>query len=210
MDTARMLDDLEVKRLLIRTAAGDAKAFERLYRLTMPLLLGVTARIVGRRELAQEVVHDAFVRIWRSASSFDPLATHAVAWMVAIARNRAIDVVGSADSARVDAVGDDIEAIVDDAYEWSPAANDSLDRVREHQGLRRCLGELRPAERQAIVLAYHHGLSHGDLAAHLQRPLGTVKAWVRRGLESLKRCLEDGHLGRRRDEAGSSEAGSAR
>ncbi len=186
----RTLDDLEVRRLLIRTAGGDAAAFERLYRLSMPLLLAVAARIVGRREVAQEVVHDAFVRVWRSASSFDPLAPHAVAWLVAIARNRAIDVAGSADGARVDPAGDAIDAIVDDAYDWSHEPGDALDRARGTHGLRVCLGELRPAERQAIVLAYHHGLSHVDLAEHLQRPLGTVKAWIRRGLETLRRCLE--------------------
>jgi RNA polymerase sigma-70 factor (ECF subfamily) len=186
----RSLDDLEVRRLLIRTAAGDAGAFERLYRLSMPLLLAVAHRIVGRRELAQEVVHDAFVRVWRSASSFDPLAPQAVAWLVAIARHRALDVVGSADGSRVDPVGDDIDAIVDAAYDWSHEPGDAVDRDRGTHGLRVCLDELRPAERQAIVLAYHHGLSHGELALHLQRPLGTVKAWVRRGLETLRRCLE--------------------
>jgi RNA polymerase sigma-70 factor, ECF subfamily len=186
----RSLDDLEVRRLLIRTAAGDAGAFEQLYRLSMPLLLAVAHRIVGRRELAQEVVHDAFVRVWRSASSFDPLAPQAVGWLVAIARHRALDVAGSAEGARVDPVGDDIDAIVDGAYDWAHESGDAVDRTRGTHGLRACLDELRPAERQAIVLAYHHGLSHGELAAHLQRPLGTVKAWVRRGLEALRRCLE--------------------
>ncbi|RPH40641.1 MAG: sigma-70 family RNA polymerase sigma factor [Burkholderiales bacterium] len=190
MDASRMLDDHEVKRLLIRTAAGDAQAFERLYRMSMPLLLGVVARIVGRRELAQEVVHDAYVRVWRSASSFDPLASHAVAWLVAIARNRALDVVGSAEGSRVDPVGDDIDTIVDGSYDWSASTEDALDRGRSTRWLRVCLGELRASERQAIVLAYHHGMSHGDLAEHLERPLGTVKAWIRRGLESLRRCLE--------------------
>jgi RNA polymerase sigma-70 factor (ECF subfamily) len=185
-----MLDDAEVRRLLIRTAAGDAQAFERLYRLSMPLLLGVAARIVGRRELAQEVVHDSFVRVWRSASSFDPLAAHAVAWLVAIARNRAIDVVSSAEGSRVDPAGDDIEALVDRAYDWTPDEADPVDRGRDTHWLRECLDELRPAERQAIVLAYHHGMSHGDLAEHLRRPLGTVKAWIRRGLESLRTCIE--------------------
>ncbi|HYF60085.1 MAG TPA: sigma-70 family RNA polymerase sigma factor [Burkholderiaceae bacterium] len=185
-----MLDDIEVKRLLIRTAARDAQAFERLYRLAAPLLLGVAMRIVGRREVAQEVVHDAFVRVWRSAESFDPLATRATAWLVAIARHRAIDLVASHDTARVDAVGDDVDALVDAGYDWTPSADDALDAGRNAHWLRECLSELRPGERQAIVLAYHHGLSHGDLAVHMQRPLGTVKAWIRRGLDSLRRCVE--------------------
>ena len=185
-----MLDDDEVRRLLVRTGTRDTEAFERLYRLTLSLLLGVAVRIVGRREVAQEVVHDAYVKIWLAAPGFDPLAAHPVGWMVAVARNRAIDVVASADSSRVEAVGDEVDALVDRAYDWSPDAGDPLDRERDVHWLRTCLDELRPAERQAIVLAYHHGLSHGDLAEHLQRPLGTVKAWVRRGLASLRECID--------------------
>lgn len=185
-----MLDDTEVKRLLIRTAAGDAAAFERLYRLTMPLLLGVAQRVLGRRELAQEAVHDAFTKVWHAAGSFDPLAPHATAWLVAIARNRAIDLAASAEGSRVDAVGDDIDAIVDRAYAWDARPDDALDRGRDTHWLRLCLDELQPGERQAIVLAYHHGMSHGELAVHLSRPLGTVKSWIRRGLDSLRACVE--------------------
>ena len=89
-----MLDDNEIKKLLLRAAArdeGSANAFERLYGLCAPLLLGVAQRIVGRRELAEEVLHDAFATIWRNAETFDRFAAQPVAWMVAIARNRALD-----------------------------------------------------------------------------------------------------------------------
>lgn len=192
-----MLDDAEVKRLLIRTAARDAAAFERLYRMTMPLLLGVATRIVGRRELAQEVVHDTFIKVWHAAGGFDPLAPHAVAWLVAIARNRAIDLAGSAEGSRVDPVGDDIDGLVDRGYDWAPDAAETLERGRSGHALRACLDELRAPERQAIVLAYHHGMSHSDLALHLQRPLGTVKAWIRRGLDTLRQCIEQAGGGAR-------------
>lgn len=186
----RSLDDAEIRRLLIRTAARDAEAFERLYRLTLPLLLGVAQRVLGRRELAQEAVHDAFVKVWHAAGSFDPLAERATAWLVAVVRHRAIDLAASAEASRVDAAGDDIDAIVDRAYAWDPRPDDVLDSGRGRRWLRLCLDELQPGERQAIVLAYHHGLSHGELAAHLSRPLGTVKSWIRRGLESLRACVE--------------------
>jgi len=192
-----MLDDKEVRRLLLRTAArdeGSAEAFERLYRSCAPLLLGVARRIVGRRELAEEVLHDGYCAIWRTAESFDALAAQPVAWMVAIVRNRAIDVRASHDVSRVDsyhdAPDDDPEGALDRLFDWSPDAGDNEDRRRASKWLRDCLGKLKAAERQALVLAYEHGFSHGDLAAHLRKPLGTVKTWVRRGMVNLRECVE--------------------
>jgi RNA polymerase sigma-70 factor (ECF subfamily) len=196
-----MLDDQEIKRLLLRSAArdeGSSDAFARLYRLAAPLVLGVAQRIVGRRELAEEVLHDAFVKIWNAAGTFDPMANQPVAWMVAIARNRALDLVSSADHARVDSAtelaGDgDADGVLDRFFDWSDAAAgaDEAEDLRRARGfLRRCLGELAAVERQCLVLAYHHGLSHGDLAAHMAKPLGTVKTWIRRGMDNLRHCVE--------------------
>jgi len=191
-----MRDDQEIKRLLLLTAArdeGSAEAFERLYRLCAPLLLGVAQRVVGRRELAEEVLHDGFAAIWRSVEKFDPLTAQPVAWMVAIVRNRAIDVRSSHDVSRVDsyhAVDDDPEGMLDRLFDWNPGEDDAEDRRRASRWLRDCLAELKAAERQALVLAFDHGLSHGDLAVHLGKPLGTVKTWVRRGMENLRHCVE--------------------
>jgi len=192
-----MLDDQAIKALLLRTAARDegaADAFRRLYELCAPLLLGVAQRIVGRRELAEEVLHDAFAKIWRSVDTFDPLATQPVAWMAAVVRNRAIDVRSSHDVSRVDsyhaALDDDPEGSLDRLFDWSPAAEEDVDRRRAAQWLRDCLARLAATERQALVLAYQHGLSHSELASHLKKPLGTVKTWVRRGMSSLRVCVE--------------------
>ncbi len=192
-----MLDKQEIRRLILRTAArdeGSAEAFERLYRRCGPLLLGVAQRIVQRRELAEEVLHDAFARIWHGAESFDPLAAQPLAWMVAIVRNRAIDVRASHDVSRVDSyhatLDDDIDGTLERLFDWSPAADESEDRRRALQWLRDCLARLAAAERQGLVLAYHHGLSHRELASHLHKPLGTVKTWVRRGMASLRDCVE--------------------
>jgi len=192
-----MLDDKEVRRLLLRTAArdeGSAEAFERLYRTCAPLLLGVAQRVLGRRELAEEVLHDGFGAVWRTAERFDPVAGQPVAWMVAIVRNRAIDVRASHDVSRVDsyhdALEDDPEGALDRLFDWSQDEGENEDRRRASKWLRDCLARLKAAERQALVLAYEHGLSHGDLAAHLRKPLGTVKTWVRRGMENLRQCVE--------------------
>ena len=185
-----MLDDALVRRLLLRTAGRDAEAFERLYELTAPLLMGVALRVTARRELAKEVLHDAFVKVWNGATSYDPLATRPVAWLVAIVRNRAIDLVSSADMARVRQFEDDTDTAIERFFDWAPAAEDTVAQGQMHNWLRRCLGELKAGERQALVLAYMHGLSHGDLAEHLSKPLGTIKSWLRRGLESLRGCVE--------------------
>jgi RNA polymerase sigma-70 factor, ECF subfamily len=192
-----MLDDQAIKALLLRTAArddGSADAFRRLYQLCSPVLLGVAQRIVGRRELAEEVLHDAFAKIWRSVDTFDPLAGQPVAWMAAIVRNRAIDVRSSSDVSRVDsyhaALDDDPEGSLDRLFDWSQAPDDDEDRRRAVRWLRDCLARLAAPERQSVVLAYEHGLSHSELASHLKKPLGTVKTWVRRGMSSLRVCVE--------------------
>jgi RNA polymerase sigma-70 factor (ECF subfamily) len=192
-----MLDDIAIKRLLLRTAArdeGSAEAFERLFKLCAPLLLGVAKRIVGRQELAEDVLQDSFAKIWGLAERFDPLANQPVAWMVAIVRNRAIDVRASHAESRVDSYhGQDntnpdgnLDALMDIAEE----PGESADRRRISLWLRDCLGGLDAVERQSLVLAYQQGMSHGELASHLDRPLGTVKTWVRRGMTRLRDCVE--------------------
>ncbi len=192
-----MLDDREIKGLLLRTAArdaGSAEAFERLYRACAPLLLGIAKRVVGRVELAEEVLHDSFAKIWRAADSFDPLANQPVAWMVAIVRNRAIDTRSSHDVSRVQSyhgtAAEDPDGILDRLFEWNEGADETEDRRRSAQWLRECLARLQAVERQALVLAFDQGLSHSELAAHLGKPLGTVKSWVRRGMGNLRQCVE--------------------
>jgi RNA polymerase sigma-70 factor (ECF subfamily) len=190
-----MRSDAEIKRLLLATAArgeGSAEAFEALYKACAPLLLGIAQRIVRRRELAEEVLHDGFTRIWGAAGRFDPLAEQPVAWMAAIVRNRALDLMASHDVSRVDSYdASDEGSGLDRLFDWAPSADDALDASRSARWLRDCLGELRPVERQALVLAYDRGMSHRDLAAHLAQPLGTVKTWVRRGLANLRACVEE-------------------
>src|SRR5260221_397994 len=156
---SEMLDDWEIRGLLLRAAArdaGSAEAFERLYKLAAPLLLGVAKRIVGRAELAEEVLHDAFAKIWHAAGTFDPLATQPVAWMVAIARNRAIDTKASHDVSRVDSYQ---EEDLDRLFDWSESVDEAADRRRAAHWLRDCLSRLQAVERQALVLAYQHGLA---------------------------------------------------
>jgi RNA polymerase sigma-70 factor (ECF subfamily) len=150
-----VLDNQRIRGLLLRTAArdeGSAEAFERLYRACAPLLLGVAQRIVRRRELAEEVLHDAFAKIWEAAGTFDPLAAQPVAWMAAIVRNRAIDVSSSHGVSRVESydarLDEDPEGTLDRLFDWQ-GADETEDRRRALQGLRECLGGLAAAERRS-------------------------------------------------------------
>jgi len=114
--------------------------------------------------------------------------------MTSIVRNRAIDVRSSHDVSRVDSyhatLDGDPDGTLDRLFDWSPGADDSEDRRRASQWVRDCLARLTAVERQALVLAYEHGLSHSELASHLRKPLGTVKTWLRRGMANLRDCVE--------------------
>ena len=170
--------------LIAACARGERAALKSIYEREAAIMLGVAARIVRRRELAEEVVHDAFVQIWRHAGSFDPALGSGRGWMFAIVRNRAINALR--DVSREHTVGDDEIAAAVDA---GAASEDAFKRLSESSALRRCLEKLDPRRRLGVLLAYVEGLSHGEIAARLGVPLGTAKAWVRRSLAELRECL---------------------
>lgn len=172
-----------LSQLLQRCAARDANALAELYALVAPLLLGCLLRVLRRRALAEEALQDVFVRIWQSAASFDEHRGRPLAWMVSMSRYRAIDIVRRERATPVD------PASLEDHF----AADDTADDVtseRDTALLDLCLGRLPAEQRESLHLAYADGRSHQDIAAALQRPLGSVKSWIRRGLQSLKECLQ--------------------
>jgi RNA polymerase sigma-70 factor (ECF subfamily) len=148
-------------------------------------MLGVALRLLRRRVLAEEAVHDAFVQIWRKAASFDPARGQARAWLYAILRHRALNILRDED--RTVLVDDGEPAAVPSDDESAEAL---IIRLSETSALRRCLERLEPVRRQAVVLAYTDGLSHQELATRLGVPVGTVKSWIRRSLLVLRDCLE--------------------
>ena len=168
---------------LLRCAAGERAALRALYDAEAPRMLGVALRILRRRALAEEAVQDAFVQVWRNAGRFDPARGGARAFLYAILRNRALNILrGEARTDLTDAVDHEVPS-----EEAGP--EEVVERLSEAGALRRCLEGLDPRRRRAIVLAYAHGLTHGELAGRLGLPLGTVKSWLRRSLLSLKECL---------------------
>jgi RNA polymerase sigma-70 factor (ECF subfamily) len=177
--------------LLAACARKDQASFARLYEVTAPKLFGVAIRILRREDWAEEVLQDCYVNIWGHASAYSAGLSAPMTWMTSIVRNRCLDwlrrprmeVVLSRDD---DDGEDPIDAIPSD----DPSPLERLASSADAKALAGCLGQLEPKQRQAITLAFYDGLSHSELASHMRQPLGTVKTWVRRGLEQLKGCLE--------------------
>lgn len=158
------------------------------------MLFGVALRILRRRDWAEEVLQESYVSVWRHAARYDRDKGAAMTWLIRIVRNQAYDWLAPSRP-------DNFEQLHGVAIDWldddSPAAGGpgdgdplaSLGRAESGARLADCLRGLDAPQRQSLTLVFFHGLSHGDLARHLQQPLGTVKAWVRRGLKRLRLCL---------------------
>ena len=180
----------ELARLLARVALRDQAAFRALYEATSAYLLGLAYGILDhRRDRAEDVLQEAFMNVWYGASGFNPALASPMTWLINIVRNKAIDELRSGKSERAATVELDDEAMqlpADDAQQPQHLLDDSLVRAR----IDTCMAGLAAAQRQAIALAYYRGMVHTEIAEALNAPLGTVKAWVRRGVDRLKSCLE--------------------
>lgn len=176
-------ESIDSQILLIRAvAAGDKRAFEALYRSYSPYLFAIALRLLHRRGWAEEVLHDSFLALWQRAGSFDPTQSAPKTWLTNIVRHRAIDYLRLQDN-RVLELDDEGDAIA------AEGTCDPAPSTYESRRLLTCMDALPAEQRQSIVLAYHHGLSHGEIALHLQQPAGTVKSWIRRALMHLKGCV---------------------
>lgn len=177
----------EARRLaeaLVRCARGEKAALRVVYDAEAPAMLGIALRVLRRRDMAEEAVHDAFLRIYQNAASFDPARGSAKAWIYTIVRNRALNIVRG--EARTDLI-DDFEPLGIEDEGDDPET--IVSRLSDARSLKRCLELLAPDRRKLILLAYTHGLTHGEIAGKLGMPLGTVKSWIRRSLISLRECL---------------------
>jgi RNA polymerase sigma-70 factor (ECF subfamily) len=171
--------------LLRRVAAGDRAAFAELYDRTSPQLFGVALRILRQKERAEDVLQECFVAIWQRAGDYDPAKGAAMTWLMTILRHRAIDAVRRG-GRQPERLAEPEEALL--ALAAGPS--DSADRGSELRSLQNCLGELGAPQRNAMLMVYAYGLTQEELAARTATPLGTVKSWIRRSLERLKKCLD--------------------
>ncbi len=176
--------------LLGCVALADQRAFEEVYRLTSSHLYAVALRIVRDRSTAEEILQEVYVSIWHRAGSYAADKSQPTTWLTAIVRHRCLDLLRRRELDTVTMTSDDDDAPDFDLPADGPSPSDLLVSGADAAAVRGCVDTLEGAQKQAIALAFFQGLSHGELAAHLRQPLGTVKSWIRRGLEKLKDCLD--------------------
>jgi RNA polymerase sigma-70 factor, ECF subfamily len=176
-----MLTSPELVWLLAAVAKGDEAAFERLYQATRAKLYGVVLRILRRADLADEVLQEAYLKVWNSAGQFDPALASPVTWMLAIARNRAIDLVRRKSETPIDEEPEVMEATPD------PLAKREMNE--EFKGLLACMGRLDEERRRLVLLAYYSGWSRDQLAAQFDKPVNTIKTSLQRALFAIREGL---------------------
>ncbi|WP_092869048.1 sigma-70 family RNA polymerase sigma factor [Hyphomicrobium facile] len=171
--------------LLQRVARQDRAAFAEVYAATSAKLYGIVLRILRRRDIADEVLQEVYVKIWERAGDFRSERASPIAWMAAIARNRALDEVR-----RKSPVSIEDHPEIQDFPSGDETGLAAVMRGEDSKRLADCLARLEADRRQMVVLAYCEGLSREEeLATKYDQPVNTIKTWLRRSLAQLKGCL---------------------
>jgi RNA polymerase sigma-70 factor (ECF subfamily) len=177
-----MLSPAEIEWLLAAVALGDRDAFERLYGATCAKVYGVVLRILRRHDLATKVMEDAYQQVWNTAGQFGPTRSSPIAWVVAIARARAIDL------ARLPATsGSDAEPEIADAE--APGAMSRREMTEDLKRLLTCIGRLDPERQRMVLLAYYGAFTRDQLAIKLDMPADQLTAALRHSLFEIEQCL---------------------
>jgi RNA polymerase sigma-70 factor (ECF subfamily) len=180
----------DLQKRLARVALGDRVAFRRLYDATAPSLFGVALRIVRQRDRAEEVLQDAFVNVWNRAAGYQVTMSQPMTWLTAIVRNRALDELRGGVRHKAESLDDEESGATSEIEDTRPNPQGLLEQAADALAIRGCLDEIDGPQRQCLALAYYHGFSHSEVADHIGSPIGSVKVWLRRGLDKLKRCLD--------------------
>ena len=183
------MESTDLVNLIQKTARGDEAAFQSLYKATSPRIYSVSLKLLRRQDWAEEITQEAYVRIWYHASEYHMERGQPITWMISIMRNLAIDRLRSKKEVPLT----DSSEFDDTEYELEKSGTDpQINFLQSHSALALsgCIDELSETQRNSIFLAFFEGLSHGQLTMRLDQPLGTIKSWIRRGLQSLRRCLE--------------------
>lgn len=164
-------------------------ALRELYDQTSTKLFGLAVRVTGNRAWSEDVLQEAFLTIWRSAGDYRSSLSPPLAWLGMIVRSRALDFLRRRAAERADAVQELDEAIAETVAGDSPDPLDTSQASEQAWALHECLRKLEARQREVLSLAYLRDLSHSELSQQLKLPLGTVKTWIRRGLEQLRGCM---------------------
>nr|WP_315475785.1 sigma-70 family RNA polymerase sigma factor [uncultured Undibacterium sp.] len=195
---SKTLEPGQMHLWLLAVAKQDAQAFHSLYEVSSPKLFGFVMRILQQRELAEEVLQESFVNIWNNASSYQASLASPMTWMTTIVRNRAFDLLRKLNNGQHLNVSYETDAFETEVWQAMESQDttpiQALELSQDAASLARCMSRLEGLHRQAMSLAYFHDLSHSEVAEQMQLPMGTVKTWIRRGLEKLKVCLSKGAL----------------
>lgn len=181
--------DHELIDLLDRIATQEHAALKRLYERTSSQFFGLALRIMRNRDAAEDVLQESFLTIWRSAGSYRASLSPPMAWMGLIVRSRALDALRKRSTDRAELHHELDEDLAQTLEGESPNPMDAAHASEQAFALHQCLGKLDHKQREVVSLAYLRDQSHGELAEQLRLPLGTVKTWIRRGLEQLRACM---------------------
>jgi RNA polymerase sigma factor (sigma-70 family) len=176
--------EVDLVALMHACAAGDRQAFAVLYERTSAKLYGICLRLLGNEPEAQDVLQETYIRVWQKAERFDASKASAITWLAVLARNKAVDRLRQrgAPNQELDAASQ----VEDDG----PSAFELVERQQDRSRLADCLKELEDRARLAIQSAFLDGATYPELAEREGVPLGTMKSWVRRGLQRLRGCLD--------------------
>ncbi len=170
-----------LSNLILRVSRGDEKSLEELYDKTSSIVFGLILKILSDRQEAEEVLGDIYMQIWERSSTYDPSLSKPVSWILMITRSRSIDKVRAGSKRR--SLSDPLDNAVADSGD-DPEKNSIIDEKRKI--IRNALSELDDNQKKAIELAYYFGMSQSEIAEELNKPLGTVKSWIRFGMRRLR------------------------
>jgi RNA polymerase sigma-70 factor (ECF subfamily) len=173
--------------LIKKVADGDQSAVATLYDSTNRLVFGLILRIVADRSTAEEVLLDVYTQVWRQASSYDTARGAPLAWIMTIARSRAIDRLRSG---KHDQQGKESLDTISEVTATTVNPEEATVNSERQRFVRSALDSLSPEQREVIELAYFSGLSHSEIALRLGHPLGTVKTRTRLGMMKLRDLLK--------------------
>lgn len=183
-----MKPEIDLETLMLNCSGGDETAFEQLYNYTSPKLYTLLLRILKKRSTAEDILQEVFVTIWNRAKDYHPAKGSVMSWISTIARNRAIGEIRKVNPLQNALGSDDFERVRDPMASVGPL-EDAI-KQSEAKHMQDCLEELNTQHKQSIFLAFFYGQTHEEIGHYLDTPLGTVKSWIRRGMNQLRKCLE--------------------